>query len=215
MVTPEKTILFSRHTLRFPLCISTCNRLFLWPHWWEMCLGMLRIVQSLHVSKSFRTLKHLPIERTRFLDITACKFLSICFWAVILKVQKALLHTDQFQMQLHLTLKPSIVEMGLRRFLNVVPAKSTKPDSSLCSTPLPVAIQVYSLLMTLTSSLRVPLPLWPLFPAQIFSHLYKSQWLVFTLKILLPYIPPPLWKGQWSPFRAMPMYFLILCWTQT
>ena len=38
-------------------------------------------------------------------------------------------------MQLHLTLKPSIVEMGLRRFLNVVPAKSTKPAPSLCSTP--------------------------------------------------------------------------------
>ena len=47
------------------------------------------------------------------------------------------------------------------------------------------------------------------------KFLAKSQWLVFTLKILLPYIPPPLWKGHWSPFRAMPMYFLILCWTQT
>ena len=65
---------------------------------------------------------------------------------------------------------------------------------------LPVAIQVYSLLMTLTSSLRVPLPLWPLFPAQIFSHLYKSQWLVFTLKILLPYIPPPLLEGSLVTF---------------
>ena len=57
-----------------------------------------------------------------------------------------------------------IVEMSLRRFLNVVPAKSTKPDSSLCSTPL----LAYQLLSKFTACS------WP-WPRAYGSHCHSGR----------------------------------------